>query len=60
MARNLKDLTAQELLALAIQAEEEDGRIYADMAVRIGRDFPETAKALLAMHAEEWTGTGTA
>ena len=36
MAKTLKDLTAQEVLALAIQAEEEDGRIYADLAERIG------------------------
>jgi len=53
MAKRLKDLTAQEVLALAIQAEEEDGRIYADLAERIGKDFPETAKSLKAMHDEE-------
>ena len=53
MAKTLKDLTAQEVLALAIQAEEEDGRIYADLAERIGRDYPETAKSLIAMHNEE-------
>ena len=40
MAKTLKDLTAQEVLALAIQAEEEDGRIYADLARRIEGDFP--------------------
>jgi erythrin-vacuolar iron transport family protein len=53
MAKTLKDLTAQEVLALAIQAEEEDGRVYADLAKRIGGDFPETGKALQAMHDEE-------
>ena len=53
MQKNIKDLTAQEVLALAIQAEEEDGRIYADLATRIGGDFPATAKALHAMHDEE-------
>jgi len=53
MAKYFKDLTAQELLALAIQAEEEDGRIYADLAARIGKDYPDTAKSLLAMHEEE-------
>jgi hypothetical protein len=31
MVKTLKDLTAQEILALAIQSEEEDGRIYAFM-----------------------------
>src|SRR6202044_352338 len=53
MPKTLKDLTAREVLALAIQAEEEDGRIYADLAERIGKDYPETAKSLKAMHDEE-------
>ena len=53
MAKNFKDLTAQELLALAIQAEEEDGRVYADLAARVSQDYPATAKTLLAMHEEE-------
>ncbi len=49
----LKDLSVAEVLALAIQSEEEDGRIYADLAERVGADFPETAKSLKAMHDEE-------
>ena len=53
MSKSLKELTAQEILALAIQAEEEDGRIYADLARRIGEDFPETGRLLQAMHDEE-------
>jgi len=53
MAKTLKDLTVPEVLALAIQSEEEDGRIYADLAERVGRDYPETAKSLKAMHDEE-------
>ena len=53
MAKTLKDLTAQEVLALAIQAEEEDGRIYADLAERVGTEYPETAKSLITMHNEE-------
>jgi erythrin-vacuolar iron transport family protein len=53
VAKTLKELTAQEVLALAIQAEEEDGRIYADLAERVRADYPETAKALKAMHEEE-------
>ena len=53
MAKTLKDLSAQEVLALAIQAEEEDGRIYADLAERVRQDYPETAKSLKAMHDEE-------
>ena len=53
MAKTLKELTAQEVLALAIQAEEEDGRIYADLAERVGQDYPDTAQSLKAMHDEE-------
>jgi len=53
MAKTLKELTVREVLALAIQAEEEDGRIYADLAERVGHDYPDTAKSLAAMHDEE-------
>ena len=53
MPKTLKELTAAEILALAIQAEEEDGRIYADLAERMRKDYPETAKSLSAMHDEE-------
>ena len=53
MAKTLKDLTVPEVLALAIQSEEEDGRIYADLAESIGKDYPETASSLKAMHDEE-------
>jgi len=53
MPKTLKELTAREMLALAIQAEEEDGRIYADLAERIGNDYPDTAKSLQAMREEE-------
>src|SRR5579871_5439242 len=53
MAKALQDLTAQETLALAIQSEEEDGRIYADLAERMGREYPDTAASLRAMHDEE-------
>ena len=53
MSKTLSDLTAQEVLALAIQAEEEDGRIYADLARRIGLDYPQTGHTLQAMHDEE-------
>src|ERR1700733_7361945 len=53
MVKKLKDLTAQEVLAFAIQSEEEDGRIYADLAQRIRKDYPATAQSLRAMHDEE-------
>src|ERR1700722_5286243 len=53
MAKRLKDLTAREILALAIQSEEEDGRIYADLAQRIHKDYPATAQSLQATRYEE-------
>jgi rubrerythrin len=53
MVKKLKDLTPQEVLAFAIQSEEEDGRIYADLAQRIRKDYPATASSLQAMHDEE-------
>jgi rubrerythrin len=52
MVKTLEDLTAQEVLAFAIQSEEEDGRIYADLAERIRKDYPATAPSLQAMHDE--------
>jgi rubrerythrin len=48
MAKTLKDLNALEVLALAIQSEEEDGRIYADLAERVRQDYPDTANSLKA------------
>ena len=53
MAKTLKELDAREMLALAIQSEEEDGRIYADLSERVREDYPETAKSLMAMRDEE-------
>jgi rubrerythrin len=53
MTKTLKELSPAEVLALAIQSEEEDGRIYADLAERIGRDYPATADSLRAMRDEE-------
>jgi rubrerythrin len=53
MAKTLRELTPPEVLALAIQAEEEDGRIYHDLAERVRRDYPATAQSLLAMRDEE-------
>ena len=51
--RNLTELTEREILALAIGAEEEDGRIYADFAERLREDYPESAKIFQEMSAEE-------
>ena len=38
------ELTEQEILALAISAEEEDARIYADYADGLKADFPASAR----------------
>jgi erythrin-vacuolar iron transport family protein len=47
------ELTEQEILALAISAEEEDARIYADYAEGLKTDFPASAKVFNEMAAEE-------
>jgi erythrin-vacuolar iron transport family protein len=47
------ELTEQEILALAISAEEEDARIYADYAEGLKVDFPASAKVFIEMAAEE-------
>lgn len=53
MAKNFKDLTEREILALAISLEEEDGRIYADFVDGLRDDFPATAKVFEEMEQEE-------
>jgi len=47
------DLTEQEILALAISSEEEDGRIYADYAEGLKAAFPASAQVFMDMAAEE-------
>jgi rubrerythrin len=51
--RNFSDLSEQEILALAITNEEEDGRIYADIAEGMRQDFPATANVFIQMSEEE-------
>jgi rubrerythrin len=53
MAKNFKDLSEQEILALAISNEETDGRIYADFAARLKADYPATAQIFKEMETEE-------
>jgi rubrerythrin len=53
MAKNFKDLTEQEILALAISLEEEDGRIYGDFAEALRTSYPATAQMFEEMQAEE-------
>ncbi|HVE21112.1 MAG TPA: ferritin family protein [Acidocella sp.] len=51
--RDFSQLSEREVLALAIGAEEEDGRIYNDIAERLREDFPASAKIFTAMAVEE-------
>jgi rubrerythrin len=53
MAKNFKDLTEREILALAITLEEEDGRIYGEFAQGLMNSYPATSKMLSEMQAEE-------
>jgi rubrerythrin len=53
MAKRFKDLTEQEILALAISSEEDDSRIYGDVAERLKADYPTTAKVFEEMQREE-------
>ena len=40
--RTIDELTEQEILALAICSEEEDGRVYADFAEGLREGYPLT------------------
>lgn len=51
--KNFKDLTEREILALAIQLEEEDSRVYADFADGLKDNYPASAKVFIEMQAEE-------
>ncbi len=51
--RRFSDLSEREILALAIAAEEEDGRIYASYADALRAAFPDTATVYEEMAAEE-------
>lgn len=53
MAKRFRDLSEQEILALAIASEEEDSRIYGDVATGLRADFPATAKVFEEMRQEE-------
>jgi rubrerythrin len=51
--RQFRNLTEQEVIALAISSEEDDGRIYRWYAQRLRNDFPQSAKVFEDMAAEE-------
>lgn len=51
--RQFKNLSEQEVLALAISSEEDDARIYRWYAQRLRADYPQTAAAFEEMAVEE-------
>ena len=51
--KRFRDLTEQEILALAISSEEDDARIYRGYAERLRGEFPATAKMFDGMAEEE-------
>ncbi len=53
MARNFKDLSEREILALAIGLEEEDERIYGDFVDGLRESYPATAQMFEEMQKEE-------
>jgi rubrerythrin len=53
MAKAFRDLSEQEILALAIASEDEDGRIYGEFADRLRSGYPASAEVFKKMMAEE-------
>ena len=51
--RDFSDLTEREILALAIANEEEDGRIYLDIAEGLRAEYPGSANVFTEMAGEE-------
>lgn len=51
--KSFGELSEQEVLALAISSEEEDGRIYATFAERLREGYPASAKVFDDMAEEE-------
>jgi rubrerythrin len=51
--RNFSELTEREILALAIASEEEDGRIYLDIAEGLRAEYPGSSKVFTEMAGEE-------
>ncbi len=51
--KNFKDLSEREILALAIQLEEEDSRVYGDFADGLKENYPASAKVFKEMQVEE-------
>jgi rubrerythrin len=55
--KSFSDLTDREVLALAVQAEEEDSRLYREMAEKLRGEYPASAGVFDGM-AEGRTSIG--
>lgn len=53
LRRRFKSLSEQEILALAISSEEDDGRIYRAYAAGLQTDYPASARVFEEMADEE-------
>jgi erythrin-vacuolar iron transport family protein len=53
MAKNFKELSEREILALAVSLEEEDGRIYGDFVDGLRETYPATAQMFSEMQEQE-------
>ena len=51
--KRFRDLSEQEVLALAISSEEDDARIYRDYAERLRAEYPDSAAIFDGMAEEE-------
>ena len=51
--RHFRDLSEQEVLALAISSEEDDARIYRSYAEMLRTDYPDSARVFEEMAREE-------
>ena len=51
--RRFSDLSEQEILALAISSEEDDGRVYRSYAQALRAEYPASAAVFEGMAAEE-------
>ncbi|MGJ8617011.1 MAG: ferritin family protein, partial [Sulfitobacter sp.] len=51
--KRFKDLSEQEVLALAISSEEDDARIYRGYSESLRAEFPDSAAVFDGMAAEE-------
>src|SRR3954464_14753945 len=51
--RSFESLSEREILALAISLEEDDERIYSDIADGLREDYPATAEMFEGMREEE-------